>query len=149
LLRWKKVDQGLSVFEPESIEIYQSANEVRDAVGGAADHATTVRMSAQNHIREFFPPYEVRHIGDVSGQVDTGGVEVRAFADSGESRGEDVVSGGPERFTNSFPAPASVPGSVYKDVSGHGEESNTTRSIFAQSPQTTPSGRGSETNSEP
>jgi hypothetical protein len=92
---------------------------VRDAIGGTADDATTVRVPAENYLREFFPPYEVRHIGDVSGQVDAGRVEVRAFADSGEGRGEDLMPFGLQRPANSFPALAPVPCSVYQDVSGH------------------------------
>jgi hypothetical protein len=76
-------------------------------------------VSTQDHIREFFPPYEVGDIGDVSGEIDAGRVEVRAFTDSREGRSEDFVAGSLERLTNSFPAPAPVPGSVYKYISGH------------------------------
>ncbi|MCU1259180.1 MAG: hypothetical protein JWO80_2065 [Bryobacterales bacterium] len=69
--------QAFSVFGYKSIEIHQGPDPVRDLIGDAADHETTVRVAAENHIREFLPPDQVYDVGDVGGEVDRGRVEMR------------------------------------------------------------------------
>ena len=56
----------LAVLQHESIQIHQRTNSIRNAICDAANHRAALQMAAKHYIREFLPPDEVHHIGDVS-----------------------------------------------------------------------------------
>lgn len=109
LLRWQMIEEAFAILYDESIQVDQCADAIRDSVGSAADHPTSIGMTAENHIGQFFPSDEVDDVKDMGGKTYRRRSKVAPFAYSGKRGRKDIVSSGGERFTYSFPAPASVP----------------------------------------
>ncbi len=68
--------QALPVPQNERIQIDERGDAVRDPIDDAADHAATVRVAAQDDVRQLFPLNQVDDVVDVCVQRDLRGEQV-------------------------------------------------------------------------
>ena len=85
----------------------------------AADHATAIRMAAEDHRIELLPPHQVDDIVDVPLEIDVGRQRVALLRHSGERGRKHLVPLIAERAPYPRPTPAAVPGTVYQDKRRH------------------------------
>src|SRR5262249_25287465 len=102
----------------ERIEIYQPANSLRNLISDASDYVATIRVPAENYIREALQSEQVDEIRNMSRKIDSRRVEMRAFTEASKSRRKDLVAGVSKVFAYSLPTPATMPRSVHEHVSG-------------------------------
>ena len=95
----------------------QCSDSIRNLIGDAGNDTTSIRVPAENYVRQLFPLNEIHDIGDMSREIDGRRIEVRPFAQASKGRGEYVVSGRLKRRANALPTPASVPGGVDENIS--------------------------------
>jgi hypothetical protein len=87
------IHERLSVLENKGIEKNQRSDSIRNFIGGAGNNSTSIRVTAENYIRELFPFNEIHDIGDMSREIDSRRIEVRPLAQASKGRCEYVVSG--------------------------------------------------------
>ena len=114
---WREVKQAFTVLRHERVEIYQRTNSLWNSISGASDYAATVRVPAENHIREILPSEQVDDIRDMSRKINSGRAEMRAFTHARKSRRKHLVAGVLKAFSYSLPTPATMPRPVHKHVS--------------------------------
>jgi hypothetical protein len=77
---WRKeVEQAFTVLRHERVEIYQSTNSLRNLIGDAPDDAATIRVPAEDYVRQILPAEEVDNIRDMGRKINSSRVEMRAF----------------------------------------------------------------------
>ena len=87
------------------------------AIGRAGDHHAAVAMADEDDVAQIFHLEERDDVGDMGVEVDVRPRQVRAFAEAGERRGENLVS--LQQGTDEAPAPAAVPGAVHEHEISH------------------------------
>src|SRR6476661_757013 len=115
---WREVKQTFAIFRHERVEIHQRTNSLRNSISDATDYTATIRVPAENHIREVLPSEQVDNIRDMSRKINRGRVEMRACTQARKSRGKHLVTGVPKAFSHSLPTPATMPRPVHKHVRG-------------------------------
>src|SRR5215475_12763278 len=98
-----KVKHAFTVFRHERVEIYQRANSLRNLISDASDYAATIRVPAENYVREILQSEQVDKIRNMSRKIDSRRVEMRAFTEAGKSRRKDLVAGVSKVFAYSLP----------------------------------------------
>src|SRR5580692_4349029 len=116
---WRmEVKQAFTILRHKRVEIYQRTNSLRNSISDASDYVPTVRVTAENHVREVFPSEQVDNIRDMSRKIHCGRVEMRASTRARKSRRKHLVAGVPKASSHSLPTPAPMPRPVHKHVSG-------------------------------
>ena len=104
-----EVKHAFAVLRDERVEIYQRANSLRNLISDATDYVATIRVPAENHIREILPSEQVDNIRNMSRKIDSGIVEMRALTQTGKSRRKHLMAGVLKTFSYSLPTPATMP----------------------------------------
>jgi hypothetical protein len=113
-----EVKQAFTVLRHERVEIYQRTNSLRNSISDATDYIATIRVPAENYVREILPSEQVDNIRNMGRKINSGRIEMRAFTQARKSRGKHLVAGVPKAFSYSLPTPATMPRPVHKHAGG-------------------------------
>jgi len=111
-----EIEHAFTVLWYERVKIYHRANSLGKLISDPSNYDATVRVSAENYIREILPSEQVDNIRNMRRKVDSRRVEVRAFTESGKGRSKHLLAGVLKVLSDSLPTPATMPCPVHKHV---------------------------------
>jgi hypothetical protein len=111
-LRQDVVHRALAVLRHEGIEVHETCDALRHAIGGAGNHHAAVAVAEQHHAIKLLRLEHADNVLDMRLEVYRGAGEVRPLPEAGEGRRVDLVTGAAQQGRQALPAPAAVPRAV-------------------------------------
>jgi hypothetical protein len=117
--RGGQLGQRLAVHRGRRVEVDEVADAVRRPIGDAGDHHAAVAVADQDHVPQVLVVEHRHHVPDVGVEVDLRAQQVRPLPQSGQRRGEHLVTRRPQPRRHPAVAPAAVGSTVDQDVRRH------------------------------
>ena len=114
-----KIPPGLAIGRYEGVDVDKGRNPFRQPVGHAGDHHAGVAVAAQHDVLDLLEQQHIGHVLDMGVEVGPGGSEMRALAEAGQTRREDVVSAHAKLPRDRRQCPPAVPAASDHDELGH------------------------------
>ena len=105
----------VAVVRQKGVEENDRAYGGRYFFSDAGNDETAVGVPAQHDVGQPLPFHHIDDVGDVGGDIDLRTEKMRAFAESGKRRREDLVAAAAKPIGNAWPAPTAMPSAMNQD----------------------------------
>jgi len=115
----EQVTCALAVGWHKGIQIDDTFDTLRNAIGGGGNDGSTRAGAYQRDALETFEDDQVDHVRDVRAERHRRVGEMCSFPEAGQRRGMDVMSGGAQQCRDVPPAPTPEPGRMHEYERSH------------------------------